>query len=134
MRGTRSDEERLEQMEDALLRLREAAEHASVVVEGARDLEALEWLGVGGLHIPLNSGDSVPEVVDQLARDGFPVILLLDWDRTGGRLAQRLLEGLRGRIVVDETCRRRLAAAFRAHSVEEIPGELRAQRRVVHGG
>lgn len=118
-------------METALLRLREEAEHATVVVEGARDLEALDWLGIGGLHVAVHTGQPLPEVVDQLARTGIRVVLLLDWDRTGGRLAQRLVEGLRGRVPVDEACRRRLAAAFRARSVEEIPGELQALRR--HG-
>lgn len=134
MRSTHADAQRLEQMEDAILRLREAAETASVLVEGARDIEALAWLGIGGHHVALNVGRPLLEVVDGLAHDASPVVLLVDWDRTGGRLAQRLLESLRGRVPVDEDARRRLAAAFRSRSVEEIPAELTALRRAVQGG
>lgn len=132
-RGTPGDEERLLRLEDAIDRLREAAEAGTVVVEGTRDLSALDWLGVGGLHITVHRGQPLHALVEELAACPTPVVLLVDWDRTGGRLVQRLLDGLQARVQVDAECRRRLAAATRCRTLEDLPGELTALRRAVHG-
>ena len=132
-RGTPGDEERLLRLEDAIDRLREAAESGTVVVEGARDLSALDWLGVGGHHVTVHRGQPLHAVVEDLVACPAPVVLLVDWDRTGGRLVQRLLEGLQARVQLDTECRRRLAGACRSRTLEDVPSELTALRRAVHG-
>lgn len=124
----RREEERLDDLEAAVDRLREAAESGTVVVEGARDIAALDWLGIGGTHITLHRGDPMAWVVEELVQCPTPVVLLLDWDRTGGRLFQHLSEALRARVQLDTECRRRLAAACRCRSLEDVPAELRALR------
>lgn len=133
MRGTPGDEERLRRLEEAIDRLREAAEAGTVVVEGARDRSALDWLGIGGLHVTLHRGRPLHGVAEDLVACPTPIVLLVDWDRTGGRLVQRLAEALQGRVQVDLDCRRRLAQAMRGRTLEEVPGELQALRRAVHG-
>lgn len=133
-RGTPSDDERLVRLEDAVDRLREVAETGTVVVEGARDRSALDWLGIGGFHVSLHKGQPLHAVVEELAGCPPPIVLLLDWDRTGGRLLRQLADGLLGRVSVDEQCRRRLAVACRCRTLEELPSELTALRRAVHGG
>ena len=132
-RGTLRDEQRLDEMEDAIDRLRELAESGTVVVEGSRDLAALDWLGIGGLHVTLHRGKALGVVVEELVQCPPPIILLVDWDRTGGRLLQRLAEGLQARVQVDVACRRRLAAACHSRTLEAVPGELGALRRAVLG-
>jgi 5S rRNA maturation endonuclease (ribonuclease M5) len=134
MRGTPRDEERLRGLEDAVDRLREAAETGTVLVEGSRDIAALDWLGIGGLHITLHRGMPIAEILEELVQCPPPVVLLLDWDRTGGRLLERLAEELRARVQVDVHCRRRLASACRSRTLEAVPAELSALRRAVHGG
>lgn len=126
----RREEQRLEDLEAAVDRLREAAESGTVVVEGAHDLAALDWLGIGGHHVALHRGDPLALVVEELVQCPAPIILLLDWDRTGGRLFQRLAEALRSRVQLDTECRRRLAAACRSRSLEDVPSELTALRNV----
>jgi 5S rRNA maturation endonuclease (ribonuclease M5) len=133
MRGTPADEERLRRLEDAIDRLREVAEAGTVVVEGARDLSALDWLGIGGLHVTVHRGRPIAAFVEELAGCPTPIVVLVDWDRTGGRLVQKLAEGLQGRVPVDRDCRRRLAQACRSKTLEELPSELTALRRAVHG-
>lgn len=133
-RGTLRDEERLDDLEAAVDRLREVAESGTVVVEGTRDLAALDWLGIGGTHVTLHRGMPLHELEEDLVQCPTPVVLLLDWDRTGGRLLERLQEGLRHRVQIDVMCRRRLAAACRSRTLEAVPGELAALRRAVHGG
>ena len=133
MRGTRADEQRLATLEDAIDRLREKAEVGTVVVEGSHDLAALDWLGIGGLHVTAQKGLAVAELVEELVCSPPPIVLLLDWDRAGGRLHVRLFEQLAARVQVDSDCRRRLAAICHCRSLEELPAELEALRRAVHG-
>lgn len=134
MRGSPRDEERLAELEEAIDRLREEAETGTVLVEGARDIAALDWLGIGGLHVTLHRGLPIAELLEDLVQCPPPVLLLLDWDRTGGRLLDRIAEELKPRIQVDVQCRRRLAAACKSRTLEAVPGELAALRRAVHGG
>ncbi len=82
--------QRLQELESALERLRREAEGAGVLVEGRRDVQALDALGVGGQHRLLHRGRPLEEVIDSLANEATQqgwraVIILLDWDRTGGR-------------------------------------------------
>ena len=131
VRARRSEEERLRLLEDAVDRLREVAESGTVVIEGNRDRAALEWLGIGGLHITVHQGDPLHRLMEDLAVAAPPVVLLVDWDRTGGRLLKRLEEGLRGRVQVDLDCRRRLSSCCHSRCLEEVPAELEALRRAV---
>ncbi|MFA5942934.1 MAG: hypothetical protein WC876_00535 [Candidatus Thermoplasmatota archaeon] len=134
MTGTLADEERLQKLEDAIDRLRETAESGTVVVEGARDIAALDWLGIGGTHLTLHRGKPLADLIEDLVQCSTPVVLLLDWDRTGGHLLDRLEDELKHRVQVDVQSRRRLAAACRSRTLEAVPGELAALRRAVHGG
>jgi 5S rRNA maturation endonuclease (ribonuclease M5) len=134
MRASPRDEERLDDLEAAVDRLREEAECGTVLVEGARDIAALDWLGIGGLHVTLHRGKPLHSLLEELVQCPPPVVLLLDWDRTGGRLLEKLHQGLVHRVQVDVSCRRRLAAACRSRTLEAVPAELSALRRAVHGG
>ena len=127
----RSEADRLEEMERVLEDLRERAEGATVVVEGSRDLRALAELGVGGVHVAVHRGAPMHAVIEVLAARPGTVILLVDWDRTGGRLHAMLRDNLAARVRLDTELRRRLAATSMARSFEEIPAELAALRRAV---
>lgn len=127
--GGAAAEERLERLEDAVDRLRETAEAGTVVVEGIRDKAALEWLGIGGHHVTIHHGQPLERVIEELCGCPTPVVLLMDWDRTGGQLQERLVRGLRARVQIDEQGRRRLASACQTRALEEVPSELEALRR-----
>lgn len=123
-------EDRLQRLEEALDHVRRRAAGNIVVVEGPRDRNALDDLGIGGEHVLINTGKALVDTADALAEHaaGRVVILLTDWDRTGGRLMRTLRDGLVGRIVVDTDCRRRLAAACHERCIEDVPAELRSLR------
>ncbi len=127
-------EQRLHALELLLAELREAAAGSGVLVEGRKDVAALEALGIGGTHVVVHAGRSLEATVDRLvqeaARHGWPRILVLtDWDRTGGRLARRFHDGLAARVHADLEMRRRLALACHCRCIEDVPSELASLRR-----
>lgn len=81
-------------------------------------------MGIGGVQHNLNHGHPFGTVLEDLAHAAFPVVLLVDWDRTGGALMRRLEENMRARVQLDTQCRRRLAVACHTRCMEEIPTEL----------
>lgn len=87
---------RIEQ--DEVLRLRrfvemlncEAGDGAVVVVEGKRDLKALASVGFTGNVTVLNNHKGIFKLLDSLER-ADKVILMLDMDRKGKYLTQKIL-------------------------------------------
>ena len=104
-RGSSNAEERWHQAAQALAgaRLRNRKANAVVLVEGRRDREALEGLGFSGPIEVLNRGWPVDDVLVFLVETygrrsqvdrGPSVIVLMDWDRTGGRLQANIRRNL----------------------------------------
>lgn len=117
--------DRLQRLYEALDHLRVVCDGAVVVVEGRKDVAALEALRIGGTVRTVNERGTVEDLIVSVAQSGGPVVILVDWDRTGGRLARRLHDGLVGQVTVDMDARRRLAAACHCKCVEHVPAELR---------
>ena len=111
-RGSSNAEERWHKAAQALAhgRQRNRDAGAVILVEGRRDRLALERLGFTGPIEVLNRGWSVDDVLVYLVEtygrksevDGdSSIIVLMDWDRTGGRLQttiRRNLESLDVRL------------------------------------
>ena len=104
-RGSSNAEERWHQAAQSLAgaRLRNRTANAVVLVEGRRDREALEGLGFSGPIEVLNRGWPVDDVLVFLVETygrrsqvdrGPSVIVLMDWDRTGGRLQANIRRNL----------------------------------------
>ena len=90
-KGRHSSQERLESFNRIWDSLKEI--NAPVIVEGKRDTVALRNLGYSGNLIELNDGKSVLSTVEKLVREygrGSNFIILMDWDRTGEKLAKQL--------------------------------------------
>lgn len=75
--------------------LNEEAEYGSViVVEGKRDVEALNRIGFNGNLTILNHFKGITDFVDNHCHIRKKIILLLDMDRTGKRLTSKLVSQL----------------------------------------
>ena len=68
----------------------ESSNGAIVVVEGKRDVKALASIGFIGNVVMLNSYKGVNKLVERLEQTG-KVILMLDMDRKGKYLTQKIL-------------------------------------------
>lgn len=103
--------ERLAELQLLLDELTTRALNGSVVlVEGRRDREALEALGVRG-EVIMTSQKQLLTLCEELARAGSDVIVLSDWDERGEEVAgllQTYLEadGLRPDLAIRDSLKR----------------------------
>ncbi len=119
--------ERLTQLEDLLEDLRRANANTPILVEGANDRKALKQLGCSGVILLVHDGEPLIDTADRLARRHPSLILLLDWDRTGGTIHHRVKEVLETHAVeVDGRFRQEMARLARseAKTIEEMPSVL----------
>jgi 5S rRNA maturation endonuclease (ribonuclease M5) len=144
-RGTSNAEERWHKAAQALsqARQRNRDADAAVLVEGRKDRTALERLGFTGPIEVLNRGWPVDDVLVHLVEhygrtsevdNGPSLVLLMDWDRTGGRLqaqCRRNLESLDVRF--DESLRSTLVVCLKPETrvVEGLSGLAEVLRPLV---
>jgi 5S rRNA maturation endonuclease (ribonuclease M5) len=123
--------ERLEQLEALLADLVEENEQVPVLVEGERDVAALRALGLEGEILRVKTSSTVWVVCEIVARAHRKVVVLVDWDRSGGTLARMLEDGLTANGArADMAFRRAIAIATRKEimQVEDLPGYLESLR------
>ena len=101
--------------------------NAPTVVEGKRDTLALRRLGFEGNIIELNDGKSVLSTVERILQEfgrSSEFIILMDWDRTGNKLAKQLVTyGEACDLVPNDKIRTALSkfASKEISCVEELP-------------
>jgi 5S rRNA maturation endonuclease (ribonuclease M5) len=88
----------LEDIESALLELKMENKKIPIIVEGEKDIEALNKLEINGTIIRVNSGFSLTDFCDKLAGEYKDIIILTDWDRRGGYLCHTIKKNLEGRV------------------------------------
>ena len=112
-------EERLEEVEGLLEDLIAANEDGrAVLVEGEKDVAALRALGLEGEIVRVKGASTVFAVCESVAKAHRAVIILVDWDRGGGRLAALLQDALDANgLRYDLTFRRDLARATKKEVV-----------------
>ena len=89
-----------------------------VLVEGVRDRAALARLGLVSPVLLVHRGERLPHLAESVAERFRRAVVLTDWDRTGGQLAQRLHVLLAAdRVEIDLDVRRRMGRALRGELV-----------------
>ena len=90
-------EEYFEKLLEVIEELKIEAEEKPIIVEGKRDVESLEKLGVEGTFIII-AKTPIYLIADELVRKRVKeVILLTDFDRRGRMLAKAIVEEFRHR-------------------------------------
>jgi 5S rRNA maturation endonuclease (ribonuclease M5) len=104
-------------------------EQLPVIVEGARDVQALRRLGLNGTIVQLHCGQTVAAVGERTSRAFPAVIVLLDWDRRGRQLHKQLTRHLDCDWEAHNYIRHELMALCKSSisTVEELPAFLAAQ-------
>ncbi len=114
----------LEEVDRLLNELRERPDHTVILIEGKKDRHALTCLGVGGDIIQVQDAGGILGVAEGLAREGKDAIILTDWDRKGGQLAELLRNALRANDVrFNDQIRARLSMLSKKEikDIESLP-------------
>jgi len=120
--------ESLDEMNAVLDELRCRGDDEVILVEGRKDLAALEELGVEGAVMLVQNSRGVMRVAEALARRGCRAVILTDWDRTGGQLADLLRKALTTEGVPwDGSARARISMIAKkdVKDVESLPALMR---------
>ncbi len=114
--------EELEGVLQVLENLRNRDKDIPIIVEGRKDKEALRKLGVGGKIIKIKKGKSVFHIIEEMRGEYAEVILLTDWDRTGGRLAYRIRKACEANDITCEGDHRRNIIKYAKKEVKDVEG------------
>ncbi len=115
-------EELFEKLRKLLDELIECNRTIPVVVEGIKDVKALRSLGLEGEIISLNQGERVFTLTEALSREHSEIIILTDWDRTGGHLCRLLREGFESNGVKHNVGFRSKLVLYTRHENKDIEG------------
>ena len=111
-----TEEERLEAIQDLLERLDGLSRTHVILVEGRKDREALDALGIAGDIFQVQSEGGPVAAADYVRSRRGKAVILTDWDRRGNTLAEDLLRLLEGNSsAVDTQIRRELSGLCRMY-------------------
>ncbi len=130
--------ERLEGVTEVLDKIRQLNRDIPIIVEGRNDVFALRKLGFEGDIIKIKRGKSVFHIIEDLSVKHDEIIVLTDWDRTGGRLAHRVKKACKANTIkCHERYRKRIIKYVKkdVKDVEGLPKFIsRAKREVERSG
>ena len=122
----------LEELENALQELSVMGKSIPILVEGEKDVAALVLLGINGRIIPINSGKSITDLCDWIAKNWDCIIILTDWDKQGGRLKRRIMENLQGRTSCITEFRELFAKNSTVKVLEGLPSYLQTLKKKIY--
>lgn len=105
---------------------------AIIVVEGKRDIAALNSLGLKGDFYPATHY-SLINFCEDLAHTGRKIVIMTDWDRRGNLLASKIVHNLQSLGVTPDTRIRDLIISLvqkEIKDVESLPGYVDKLRNI----
>ncbi|MEM2839094.1 MAG: toprim domain-containing protein [Thermoplasmata archaeon] len=129
-----SEAERLEMLEEMIEELERRSASEPIIVEGPRDVRAMRELGITGIVKSINTGNSLVNFCAALAAEHDRFIIMTDWDRKGGHIAQLLRKGFEAADAkYDDALRRKIANLTKKElkDIEGFPAYLDRLRKSV---
>lgn len=114
-RGTMTEEERLEAIQVLFERISDLSVDHVLVIEGKKDREALNSLGISGDMFLVQSSGGPVCAAEYIESHGGKAVILTDWDRRGDTLCQQISEMTGNSPEVDTQIRRELAGLCRMY-------------------
>jgi len=111
----------LENLEKLLLELKNENKKVPILVEGDKDIEALNRVEISGTIISVNAGMSLTDFCDWIADRYNKIIILTDWDRRGGQICHTIIKNLEGRVNCDTNYRKIIAKNSMIRTIEGLP-------------
>jgi 5S rRNA maturation endonuclease (ribonuclease M5) len=126
------NEETLEELEKELIELREENKTVPILVEGDKDSIGLRKLEITGEIIRFNTGLSVPDFCDMIARNYKQIIIFTDWDWRGTRLCYSIKKHLENRVKCNLKYREVFAKRCGCRTVEGLPSWIETLKNKTH--
>lgn len=123
--------EALEEIEKAIEEIKEKNKNVPILVEGEKDVMALQNLGISGKIITIHCGKEIANLCDYIASHYKEIIILTDWDRRGWRLCREIERNLEGRTKCITEYRLIFAKNSMVKDIEGIPSFLKNLKRKV---
>ena len=111
----------LENLEKLLFELKNENKKVPILVEGDKDIEALNRVEISGTIISVNAGMSLTDFCDWIADRYNKIIILTDWDRRGGQICHTIIKNLEGRVNCDTNYRKIIAKNSMIRTIEGLP-------------
>ena len=122
----------LDDLEKLLIELQEKNKVIPILVEGEKDIDALKNLNINGMILSLNKGISITNFCDLLANKYDEIIILTDWDKTGGQLCHMLKKNLIGRVICNTDFRKKIAKKTMIRTVEGLPSWIETMKKKIN--
>jgi len=136
IRSELEDIERLEELEEIILELKELAKAgAIIIVEGRKDVESLRFLGIYG-EIKLASQQPLLDLTELLSGSGKEIVILTDWDKKGSFIAKKIINHLLAYGIIPNTdirSRLRSLSKKRIKDIESLNNYINKLRYEIHG-
>jgi 5S rRNA maturation endonuclease (ribonuclease M5) len=127
-------EKTLEDFEKNITELIEENKKVAIIVEGEKDKQALNKLGVHGIIISYNLGMSIANFCDMISQNHKEVIILTDWDRKGGFLCSTIRKNLEGRVKINTEYRKFFAKNSKTRTIEGLPSWIELLKNKINEG
>ena len=124
--------EELEGIIDILEKIKKEDKSVPVIVEGRKDMKALRSLGIERKIIKIKKGKTIFRIVEGLRKDHDKVIILTDWDSTGGKLCYKIKKACESNdIRYDVEYRKQMIKFLKKEvkDVESIPTFIKRAKR-----
>lgn len=126
--------EELEGVLEIIEMIKSEKEDIPIIVEGKKDKSALRELGIERKIIKIKSGERIFRIIEELRGEHKKVIILTDWDHTGGKLCYKIKKACESNAIeYDVEYRKRMIKYLKKEikDVESIPSFIdRAKRRI----
>jgi len=124
--------EELEGVIEVLEKIKKEDKAIPVIVEGRKDMKALRSLGIERKIIRIKKGKRIFRIIEGLRDDYDKVIILTDWDSTGGKLCYKIKKACESNdINYDVEYRRQIIKFLKKEvkDVESIPTFIKRAKR-----
>jgi len=122
----------LEEIEKAIEEIRDKNRNTPIIVEGEKDVRALNSLDINGDIITVHCGMEIANLCDYIASHYKEIIILTDWDRKGWQLCKKIEKNLKGRTKCITEYRLIFAKNAMVKDIESIPTFLKNLRNKVN--
>ena len=124
--------EELEGIIDILEKIKKEDKAVPVIVEGRKDKKALRSLGIKRKIIKIKKGKTIFRIIEGLRAEHDKVIILTDWDSTGGKLCYKIKKACESNdIRYDVEYRKQMIKFLKKEvkDVESIPTFIKRAKR-----